>query len=231
MIRNGPFLAVALLAAAPAVAAERSYPVTDFDRVQVEGGYEVTLVTGRNSSARAEGSQAALDRVTVEVQGGILHIRPNRSAWGGSSGGNPGPVRIALSTRDLRTATVIGAGILRIDRVRGLRADLSLSGSGRIEAARVEADNLTLGAIGAGRIVAAGTARQLKVSVQGAAELAAPGLVADDLVVSAETTGDIALAARRTAKVRSGGAGRIAISGTPDCTVTNLGAGTVRCGR
>ncbi|HMC91878.1 MAG TPA: DUF2807 domain-containing protein, partial [Allosphingosinicella sp.] len=67
MTRTALF-ALLLTAAAPAAAAERSYPVTDFDRIQVEGPYEVTLVTGGASTARGSGSQAALERVTVEVQ-------------------------------------------------------------------------------------------------------------------------------------------------------------------
>jgi hypothetical protein len=223
--------ALCLAAASPAAAAERSYSVTDFDRVQVEGPYEVTLVTGGNAAARASGSEAALERVTVEVQSGQLKIHPNRSGWGGYPGSNAGPLRIAVSTRDLRAATLIGAGTLRIDRVRGLRADLSVSGSGRIEAARIEADNLNIGIIGSGRIAAAGTARQVRATVQGSADLDAAGLVADDLVLNAETAGSVAIGARRTAKVKSAGSGNVSVGGSPACTVAAAGAGEVRCGR
>jgi hypothetical protein len=223
------FFALLLTAAAPAAAAERSYPVTDFDRVQVEGPYEVTLVTGSASTARGTGSEAALERVTVEVQSGLLRIHPNRSAWGGYPGGNAGPVKIAVSTRDLRLATIIGAGTLRIDRLRGLRADVSLSGSGRIEVGRIDADVLNIGVIGSGRIAAAGSAKQVKATVQGSADLAAPALVADDLVLNAETAGTIAIAARRTAKVKAGGSGNVEVGGSPACTVTATGAGQVRC--
>ena len=222
---------LACLAAAPAAAAERTYSITDFDRVQVEGPYEVILVTGATASARASGSEAALERVTVEVQSGLLKVHANRSGWGGYPGADTGPVRILVSTRDLRAGTVIGAGTLRIDRLRGLRADLSVSGSGRIEAARVEADVLNLGIIGSGRIAAAGAAKQVRATVQGSADLAAPALAADDLVLNAETAGNVAIAARRTAKVKSGGSGRVEIGGSPACTVTATGAGPVRCGR
>jgi hypothetical protein len=218
-------------APAPAVAAERFYPVTDFDRVQVEGPYQVTLVTGAGAAARASGSEAALARVTVEVQSGVLKIHPNRSGWGGYPGDNPGAVRIALSTRELRAATVIGAGALAVDRVRGLRADLSVSGSGSIGVQRVEADVLMLGLIGSGRIAAAGVAKQVRATVQGSGDLAAAGLAADDLVLNAETAGTVAIAARRTAKVKAGGSGNVDVSGPAACTVTATGAGQVRCGR
>jgi hypothetical protein len=231
MIRTAAFAFFPLLAvAAPAAAAERTYSVTDFDRVQVEGPYDVTLVSGRPSAARATGDAQALEGVSVEVQGGRLRIHRNPSAWGGYPGGRSGPLKIEISTRELRGATVIGSGRLAVDRVRGLRADLSVSGSGRLDVARVDADTVFLGLIGSGRIAAAGKARQVKASIQGSGDLDAPALVADDLVLTADTAGKVAIAARRTAKVRSGGSGDVDVGGTPACTVTALGAGQVRCG-
>jgi hypothetical protein len=222
--------ACVLAAAAPAAAAERAWSVTDFDRVQIEGPYEVTLVTGRPSAARGLGSAQALEGVIVEVQGGQLRIHRNPSAWGGYPGAGAGPLRIEVSTRDLRGATVIGAGRLAIDRVRGLRAELSLSGSGRIEVGRLEADTLFLGLVGSGAIRASGTARQVRATIQGSGDLVAADLVADDLTLTAETAGRVAITARRSAKVRAGGSGDVEIGGSPACTVTALGAGRVRCG-
>jgi hypothetical protein len=230
MTRTAAF-ALLLAAAAPAAAAERTYPVTDFDRVQVEGPYEVVLVTGSGATARAVGSEAGLERVTVEVQSGVLKIHPNRSGWGGYPGANAGPVRIAASTRLLRGATVIGAGTLVVDHVGGLRADLSVSGSGRIAVRRVDADVLMLGLIGSGRITAAGAARQVRATVQGSGDLDAAGFAAEDLVLNAETAGSVAIAARRTAQVKAGGSGNVEVTGPAACTVTATGAGRVRCGR
>src|SRR5687768_12032998 len=100
MTRILPFALLALAAAAPAGGAERSYSVTDFDRVQVDGPYRVSLRTGLTSGARAEGSQEALDRISVDVQGGTLRVRRNRSAWGGYPGEGIGSVTLTLTTRD-----------------------------------------------------------------------------------------------------------------------------------
>jgi hypothetical protein len=220
-----------LLAAAPAAAAERRYPVTDFTKVQVEGPYEVVLRTGLPSAARAEGSQQALERVSVDVLGSTLRVRPNRSAWGGYPGQNPGPVRVELSTRDLRGAMVVGSGSLSVDRARGLRLDLSLSGNGRLTVGAVEADTLAVGLVGGGRIAAAGKAKQLRATVQGSGDFDAPGLVADDAQLFAETTGAVAFTANRSAKVRATGAGDVAIGGAAACEVEARGAGRVTCGR
>lgn len=231
MTRTLTLAFLALAAAAPASAAERTYSITDFDKVQVDGPYRVTLTTGTGSSARAEGPAEALDRVAIDVQGGTLRIRRNRSAWGGYPGeGGSGPVTIALGTRDLRNAAVVGSGTLDIDRARGLRVLLSVSGSGRLSVGAVEADTLVVGLLGAGRIALAGSAKQLRATVQGSGDLAAAGLRADDAQIASDTAGTVTVAVARTAKVTATGPGDVEIVGTPTCTVEAKGAGQVLCG-
>ena len=223
-------LAILAAAAAPAAAAERRYSVGDFDRVEVDGPYQVTLLTGLASGARAEGSPDSLDRVAIDVQGKTLRIRRNRSAWGGYPGDPGGPVKVALTTRDLRAAAVVGSGGLTVDRARGLRVDLSVSGSGRLAVASVEADNLVLGLLGSGRITVAGRASQLRATVQGSGDLAGEALRAEDATIYSDTAGKVAVAVGRTAKVTATGPGDVEIIGRPSCTVDAKGSGQILCG-
>lgn len=229
MTRTLPLALLALAAAAPAAAAERTYSITDFDRVQVDGPYRVTLITGRSSAARAEGSAEALDHVSIDVQGGTLRVSRNRSAWGSYPGAGAGPVTVALTTRDLRNAAVVGSGSLDIDRAKGLRVDLSVSGSGRLNVAAVEADNLVVGLLGGGRITLAGRTKQLRATVQGSGDLAAAGLSADDAQIASDTAGNVAVSVARTAKVTATGAGDVEIVGSPTCTLEAKGSGRVLC--
>lgn len=231
MTRIMAALALALALAAPAAAAERHYTVTDFDRVVIEGPFTVRLSTGRTSSAAATGSAQALERVSVEVQGRTLRVRPNRSAWGGYPGAAVGPVTIALATRELRAATVNGSASLAIDGASGLRLELAVEGSGRIGATGVSADNLIVGLLGSGRIQLAGTARQLRASVHGSADLDAAALTAQGANIVTDSAGRIAVAVEREATVTASGTGEVEIIGAPACTVRGLAAGQVRCGR
>jgi hypothetical protein len=235
MTRAAPafLLLLAAFAAAPAAAQERSYSVTDFDRIQVDGPYEVVLTTGRSSGARAVGPSAAVDGITVEVQGQTLRIHANRSAWGGYPGRQQpaNPVRIEVTTRDLSTATVIGAGSLTIDRAGGLRLALTVSGSGRISVGQLDADNLILALRGSGRLSLAGTAKTVNANLVGSGDLEAARLAADDADLYSETSGRVALTVRRSAKVRAAGVGEVTIGGAAACTVTGVAAGQVRCGR
>jgi hypothetical protein len=230
MTRTLPLALLAVAAALPAAAAERSYSVTDFDRVQVDGPYRVIVATGRSSAARAEGSTEALDHISVDVQGGTLRVRRNRSAWSGYPSEGIGPVTITATTRDLRNGEVVGSGSLDIDRVRGLRVGLSVSGSGRLTVADVQSDTLVVGLLGGGRIALAGRTRQLRATVQGSGDLAASGLTADDAQIASDTAGNVAVAVAKTAKVTATGPGDVEIIGSPSCTVQAKGSGQVICG-
>jgi hypothetical protein len=218
--------------AAPAAAAEQRYSLTDFDRVVIEGPYQVRLATGVATSGRATGSRAALDRLSMEVQGTTLRVRPNRSYWGGYPGqaADPPPT-IQLTARSLRSISVSGSARLSVDKARAPRLDLLLAGNGSLEIDAIDTDTLGLTMLGSGRASLAGHAKQAKLNVQGTGEIAAAGLRVDDLQLTAETAGPVAVAAMRSAKVRSTGAGAVTIGGSPACTVEALGSGEVRCGR
>jgi hypothetical protein len=223
---------VASFLSSVAEGAERRYSLTDFERVQIDGPFQVRLSTGLSTAGSATGSPEALERVSVEVQGSTLRVRPNRSGWGGFPGQSSGPAPvITIRTRTLRAAVVNGSGSLSIDKAAGLRVELTVAGSGRLTVAAVQADNLAITMLGAGKLSLAGKAKQVKAVLQGSPELDAPGLSVDDLQLTTESAGNVALAAVHTAKVRSTGAGDVIITGPAACTVEALGAGTVRCGR
>ena len=218
-----------ILSATPATAAERRYSVTDFERVVVEGPYIVRLTVGRASSAVASGSQAALDRVSIDVSGQTLRIRRNRSSWTGNSGAQEGPLTVELATRTLRSARLIGPASLDVDRAAGLRVDLIVEGSGRLRAANVEADNLSIGLAGSGRLEIAGTAETLSADIQGTGDVDASRLRAENATIIAGTTGEVAFEVARAATISAYGLGNVAIAGNADCTIRGPSADLVRC--
>jgi len=216
--------------AAPASAVDRRFPVTDFDRVIVEGPYRVHLVTGRASSAVASGTREAIDRVTVDVQGQTLRIRRNRNAWGASQNAAPGPLDIELATRNLRSVRLIGPTQVEVQGGSGLNVDFSVEGSGLLKATGVQADNLSLGLLGSGRIEIAGTARRLRADFQGAGDVAGQALVvAQEATIATTTAGTVALTVNGPVTVNANGLGAVAIFGRPTCTVRGTGEAEVRC--
>jgi hypothetical protein len=223
-----PFLALAALAtASPALAAQRNFTVTDFSRVRVDGPYRVQLATGVAPYAKASGSPAALDGVSIEVQGQTLIVRKNPSSWGGYPGESPGPVEISVGTHDLTNVWLNGAGALKVDAVRGQSLDLSLVGAGSVAIDGLQVDRLNVGVTGSGSAILAGKVAQATAIVRGTGMLDASALTAKDARVGAEGSAVVRLAATGTARVDSQGTATVEMSGGPSCTVKATGSAVV----
>jgi opacity protein-like surface antigen len=216
--------------AASAAAADRVVPVSDFDRVIVEGPFRVRLVVGSASRAVASGTRDGLDRVSVEVRGQTMRIRPSRGIWSARPGADPGPVTIALATRMLRSARTIGPARLEVEGAAGLNVEFVVEGGGTIRATGVAAENLVLGLTGSGALDIAGTARSLRGQFQGTGNVEATRLAAQDATITANTLGSVALTVNGPAAVTAYGLGDVTIAGRPACTLSGPGAGQVRCG-
>lgn len=229
------FLALAI-AALPAQASDRPYPIADFDRLVVEGAYRVRLVVGGATTAVASGTREGLDRVSIESAGRTLRIRPRRNQWGAGAGTDPGPVTIALRTRMLRSVRLIGPAILEVEGAGvgaapgGRDVDFMVQGSGTLRATRVVADTLSLGLLGAGSLDVAGTAETLRGQFQGTGNVTAGNLAAESATVTTNTVGSVALRVSGRAEVAAYGLGIVTIAGSPACVLSGASAAQVRCG-
>lgn len=231
MIDRLPLLALIALASLPAVAAapttKRNFAVTGFDRVRIDGPYQVQLRTNVAPYARASGTQASIDGLSVQVQGRTLVVRSGSGGWGGYPGEGRGPVTIEVGTHELVAAYVNGAGSLDIDKVRGLSFSVDINGPGmaRIEAADV--DQLKVGITGAGTARLAGQAKNLTAIVRGTSSFEADGLEATDAVIGAEGPSIVRVAVRNSAKVDATGLASVTLSGNPACSVKAQGSANV----
>lgn len=217
----------AVIAAGPALAAERTFSITGFDRVRIDGPFSVKLKTNVAPFARASGSVHALDAVTVEVQGRTLIVRPNRAAWGGYPGKSAGPVEISLGTHDLSAARVNGSGTLAIDRIRGLSFNLAVQGSGGIRVAAAEVDQLDVGIAGNGNAAIAGTALKLTAAIRGIASFDGSALRVKDATIATDGATTISATISNSVKVTAQGTAAVTIAGDPACTVKTTGSAVV----
>lgn len=211
-------IAVLATLAAPAAAATRTYTVTGFDRIRVDGPYRVILATGVAPFARAEGSQAALDGVSVEVHGRTLIVRRKSSTFEDRSAAS-GPVSISAGTHELSAAWLNGPGGLAIDVVKGHKFDLSVSGSGAAEVGRLSVDTLDLSISGSASVALAGSAATAAFAIRGPSALEAAELSVKAAKIFAEGPTRVRLTATDTAKVDAKGLATVELGGGPACTV------------
>ncbi|MCA1748546.1 MAG: GIN domain-containing protein [Parasphingopyxis sp.] len=225
-----PALGLALIAA-PAGAEQRSFTVTSFERIIVSGPFTVQVTTGGGSSARAEGDYQAINRISLQVTGQTLTVRRNSStSWGGPRGdGSGGSAVLYLSTNEIDQATLIGDGDVEIDRLAGQRMIATLGGNGRLAIGRIEGEEATLNVTGAGMLEAGGEADSVRITVQGAGSVVAPGLTVNRARVNLSGPGLVELTAEREAEIIASGRGSVRIHGDAACTDRSVGAGDIVC--
>lgn len=218
---------IAMGLAVPVGAATRGFTITSFDAIRVDAPVEVIITTGAGASARAEGDQAALDRLKVDVSGRLMAVTMERAKPGEKAGGR---AVLRLSTGSLGRVVLTGGGSVSVSRMKGLRGEIVLGGNGDVSIAAVDVDQLNLGVAGAGRATLAGRAGVASVRVNGPGAVAAEALRTRQAIVSNDGPGNVALTAEVTAKVSASGSGDVTVMGKAACQVENRGTGRISCG-
>ncbi|WP_218036436.1 GIN domain-containing protein [Sphingobium sp. EM0848] len=217
----------AIALAAPAGAATRGFTISSFDAIRIDAPVEVIVTTGAGASARAEGDQAALDRLKLDVSGRSLSVTMAKAQPGEKSGGR---AILRLSTGDLARIVLTGGGSVSVSRMKGLRGDIVLGGNGDVSVAAVDLDQLNLFVAGAGRATLTGRAGIANLRVNGPGAVAAEGLRARQAAVANDGPGTTTLTADVTAKVTASGSGDVTVVGKAACSVDNRGTGRISCG-
>ena len=210
------FTVLLFLVGAPAEAATRNFTVTSFDRIRVDGPYRVKLATGVAPFASASGPAAALDALSLEVEGRTLIIR-RKSARVGSAAS--APLSISAGTHELAAAWLNGSGGLAIDSVKGQAFQLSVTGSGAAEVGKLSVDRLRVSVTGSAAVGLGGTAQTASFSLSGPASLQGAALSTKSATISAEGPATLRLTTTEAAKVNAEGLALVEFSGSPACTI------------
>jgi len=231
MIRlRAPASLFLLVIATPARAAERVWNIASFDRVRVDGPFEVRIATGSSPRARASADAALLERLRLEVQGSTLSLRLDRGTGDYAQRGSDAVPVFTLSTNALRGVTLLSGAKVAVTRMAGTRLDLGVTGTGALSVAEASADQVNATVIGSGSIRVGGRAGKARLVTNGPGTIDAAALSAGELFVSLDGTGETRAAARYAAEIASTGMGRVSVSGNPKCTVRAASGGPVTCG-
>ena len=215
-----------LLLIAASAPDQKTFLVSGFERVRVDGPYQVDIVRGPNA-ARAEGDPKALDQLDIHVDGSTLVIDAGTRSWETRAGESVAAPHVMLSTPLLSSVTVNGGGTVRIAEMRSPRSSIAINGPGAVTVTGFDADELNAAMIGAGTLTITGTARRARVRSNGAATFDGSGFTANDAVLISESSGGMRLGVRYTAQVMALGIGTVHLDGAPECTIS--GSGPVEC--
>jgi hypothetical protein len=207
----------------------RDFQVGAFDRIELAGSPDVTVVVGGAPSVRAEGDTRRLEKLEVKVENGVLHIGQKKTKFFGWSSDRP-PLTIRVTTPSLRGAEVAGSGNIRVDKVTGDDFQGAIAGSGELELGHLQAKMARFAIAGSGNVRAAGQADMAEYTIAGSGDVQAQNLEARRAKVSIAGSGNVQAKAMETADVEIMGSGDVVVSGTAKCSVSKAGSGNVSCG-
>lgn len=203
----------------------RDFAVSGFTGVSGVGPDAIDVRVGSGFSVRAEGSPAVLDRLRIVREGDTLVIgRRNGVSF------NAAAAHVTVTLPRLTGANLAGSGDMTIDRVEGQGFTAASAGSGDLRIAALAVRDADLSIAGSGAIDARGSATHLKVSIAGSGGLTGPALTATRADVSVAGTGSVQATVNGPASVSIVGSGDVDLGGGAHCSVSKLGSGDVRCG-
>lgn len=237
-------LAVAVVAASAATAScgnvhaenggptvSRNYAVGDFQQIEVAGPYDVQVRTGTKAGVAGSGPEKLLERTVVEVKGDRLVIRPeNNRGWFHMGWSSHGHASFTVTVPQLRGATIAGSGDIKVDRVTGDRFDGTVAGSGGIDVAAMDVQQLKLAIAGSGGVKAGqGKAQSAEYDIAGSGDLDAGAVQTQQVKISIAGSGGVRAHSSGDAEVSIMGSGDVDLTGGAKCKVSKMGSGNVRC--
>jgi hypothetical protein len=208
----------------------RSFAVSGFESVSLEGSDNVRIVRGPKISVIATGPQRVLDLLNIRVEKNTLKIdrKPGRTNW---LRRDYRGATITITMPSITAAGVAGSGDMTVDRADGPSFGAAVEGSGNLKVASIAVTRAQLAAEGSGDLTISGTARDSAMAAEGSGNIDARGLVSQQATIAVEGSGDIAATVRQRATIAVEGSGNVDVTGTDNCAIVKNGSGSARCTR
>jgi len=144
-----------------------SRELAHFERIQVNGDFEVQVDTGRDASALIEADENLLDHIVTHISGDKLIIE----ARNGNCLKPSNPIEITVTAPALTEMVLNGSGYLYC---YGLETDelvIRLEGSGQVGCQQLKASSVEYALEGSGEINSSVTTENLAASIEGSGEI------------------------------------------------------------
>ena len=215
-------LALAAPAAAQGADGKR-YALGPFDTVVLNGTATVRLAQGADDSVFIEGDDETQDAVDLDLDGGVLRIRPSGSwkFWRSKQ------IQIVVTARDLRRVEIKGAAdVVASEPLRLKQLVVRISGAGSVRFDKLKADKLEFNVSGSGTGQLAGAVDDLVVRISGRGVYLGENLVSQTANLSVSGAGEVKVWATRELTAHVSGVATIDFWGNAKVTRSNSGLTT-----
>ena len=183
-------------------------PVPAFNRLRIEGVFDVHLRQGDREALQIEAREGMLSHITSKTHDGTLELGMSRTLRMRKNS-----IKVYITVRDLEKLTIGGVASVQSDAPLQLgQLDLEQHSVGTTQLA-LRCDRLTARITGVGALQLTGSGRQVEMHNTGVGDIDAAGFEAEVLRVENTGVGDVEVNARREISIRSTGVGSVRYKG------------------
>lgn len=172
-------------------AAEQVRNITPFKTIDARGPVSLVVEVGKSLGLRVEGEQKFIDRVTTEIVNGELRLGYREKDNANIKDGD----RVVVTVPELTAFRGEGAGLMKLNNVRGNEFDVNYRGAGSLQMT--------------------GQVNRLHLNVEGVGEVVARYLVAQDANVTFRGIGEVSVHAKNRLNASVQGLGNLTYHGNP----------------
>ncbi len=200
--------------------------VSGFDEVVLEGSGTITLEQGEQDGLVIEADADLLPRLKSDVIDGRLRLGM-RSWWDYLLYIGHQPVHYNITMREVHGVAISGSGKMQAEKINTDRLMLKVTGSGQMTIADLHSTDLESSFSGSGKVVVSGAVETQSVRISGSGEVRAEGLECAEARVHISGSGSVRVRAAKRLEVHISGSGNIGYIGQPNVSQSISGSGKV----
>lgn len=199
--------------------------VKDFTKVSFGVSGTLYINFGSEFKVVLEGEKRFLDDIITEVSGGKLVIKKDNWKFNMNE-----KITAYVTMPELKGLGVSGSGKAEVkDPVKTSDLDLSVSGSGKLQASEISVSNLNCSISGSGDIILeGGSAKDSEISVSGSGDYIGESVKLGTAVVHISGSGNCTCNVTESLKASVSGSGNVTYEGNPRVDAHVSGSGKVR---
>ncbi len=199
----------------------------DFTAIDAVGPDDVIVTQGKDFAIKVEGDPKVIEKLKIKKDGDTLEIgRRNESGfnWSDDKG-----VTIRVTMPRITSLELTGSGNIEADKVNGDTLKTELTGSGNLRIGATTLQLLYADITGTGDMQIAGSTDEAKISVTGTGDFKGDALKVGRGKVSLLGTGGSNFASDGPIDIDIMGTGDAVVKGKAQCRSKVMGTGEARC--
>lgn len=200
-----------------------SRQVQGFDKVELSGVGTLTITQGSTEALTIQAEDNLLPRLRSDVEAGTLRLGPQGAAISPTK-----PIRYDLTVKQLTGVDVTGAADVQAASLQADQLTLKVTGAGKVDVGRLTSSgSLAVDLTGSGQVTVSGQVPRQTVTISGAGKYQAANLATQQATIDVTGAADCSVRVSDHLTVSISGAGHVAYAGSPAVDEHVAGAGSI----